>query len=1152
MGEKLGAGPSGRSRSHSLIRLILFAGIFCVAGSAHVTAQRASMDAEFRNPPDSAKPRAWWYWMNANITREGITADLEWMKRTNIAGFQMWDGDLGIPVLVDKPTIWMTPDWKAALHHAAAEAARLHLEMGMGASAGWSETGGPWVKPEEGMKKYAWSETRVIGPSHLMATLSHPPVASGQFQDMESTPTLQKQFPTYYADAAVVAYKVPDDDVRMADLHPKVSCSCGAIDGGLLMDGDLRKAITLPIARDTDRAWIQFELEQPFRVRAVSIANAATETFGTEQIPQGEVQSSQDGSHWKLLLKLPGQTVPPASRSLSAQTYSLPESNARFYRLVFQARSPNLLMASLGVPQSRDPQIAEIEFHSGPRVNDWEDKASFGTLIEQPSTPTAPVGAEQVVSRKDVIDLTSRMHADGTLDWDVPAGRWIILRVGYSLTGVTNHPAIPAGIGLEVDKLSRKHVESYFQRYLEMVSGAAGWQFGKSFRYFTMDSWEAGQGNWTDDMRGEFQRRQGYDMTPYLPVLTGRIVESAEISDAFLWDFRRNIADMLAENYYATATKYLAKFGMGLYAEAMGQSLPTTGDGLLNKGQVSIPMGEFWTPAPDRKERPEYGTDVREASSAAHIYGKQIVAAESFTTLPDVTPWGQSPFYLKLLADEHFAQGINRIFFSTIAHQPFVDDGHKPGLSLGYFGQDYGRNVTWSEQARPWNTYLARCSYLLQKGSYVADVAYFYGEGAPVTVPFWKPLSPLPPTRYGYDYLNADVLLHQTSAKNGQLRLASGMTYRLLVIPTDVRSMSLPVLEKIRELVAGGVVVIGAKPTRSPSLSDGLNANVQVRTLADQVWGKQTVTGEGHAYGKGKVYVGGSVEEILGKLSIAPDFDYETPQSSGSDVNYALPRGDSNADLVFIHRRDNDGDIYFVSTQKRHEFNVRCAFRVAGREPELWHPDTGNIEPAKYRIDNGRTVVNLQMDPGGSLFVIFRKRATSQAQTLPRSRIEKLKTITGPWQVTFPSNWGAPPHIELEQLESWTKSPDEGVKYFSGTATYSKDVDAPKGWFRPGARIVLDLGTVRELAQVSINGEAVGGVLWKPPFRADLTNRLKPGVNRIEVQITNLWPNRMIGDLQPGATRTYTFAGIRPFKKESPLMESGLLGPVEISLVAQH
>ena len=1124
----------------------------------------AAMEEAFRHPPDSAKPRAWWHWMSGNVTQEGITADLEWMHRVGIAGMQMFDGDMGAPLFVKKPVIWMTEDWRSAWHHAAAEADRLHMEMAMAASGGWSETAGPWVNPLQGMKKYVWSETLVEGGSHFSGVLAKPPATVGKFQDLplppprenhpdltlpgaHAQPPLPQRTPTpeVYADAAVVAFPQPEEEAETTAQKPTITCSCGEIDGSILQDGSFARWVEVPYSKDKT-AWVEFAYQEPQPVQSILFGGGPGAAFSGPAIPTGRIEASDDGQQWRTLVELPGAR-PAGSVNIAVRTFSISPIKARFYRLVFQ--QPTLPPAINLPPGFVMPplRISEIRFYAAPRVQHWEDKASFGLYTPGSVPEGAEVQSGEAIDPSQVIDLTSKMQPDGTLDWDPPAGKWIVLRLGYGITGEVNHPATPAATGLEVDKLSKKDVQDYVEKYVQMISSTAGPYFGKSFRYFLMDSWEAGQENWTEQMMQEFQHRRGYAMTKYLPVLTGRIVGSRAQSEAFLWDFRRTQADMLAENHYGVATKYFSKFGVGLYAEAMGVGMPTTGDGLLNKGNVSIPMGEFWTPLPNQKYLPVYDADVREASSAAHIYGKPLAATESFTTRPNVTPWGQSPFYLKGLADQTFAAGINRIVFHTSDLQPFVDDAHKPGMTLGPYGQDYTRNITWAEQAVAWNTYLARCSYLLQQAKPVSDVAYFYGEDAPATVPFWKKIDPEPPTHYDFDYVNADVLLHGATASPGHLRLASGMRYRLLVLPNDLHQLTVPLLRSIHSLVEQGAVLLGPKPESSPSLADGSNAAAEVNKLADDLWGTGDDTATGHSFGKGKVYSGKSIEDVLAAEKVPQDFSWSEPTNVGEDVPYPLPSGGFDRDLVFIHRADNDSEIYFIATQDHHPFDVKATFRVDGRIPRLWHPDTGETEPVSYSTDSDRITVPLHFDAFGSVFVVF-QRWGGPARNLHKeaSAGTDFQGIGGPWKVTFPPNLGAPAEADFSSLTSWATNSNPGIKYFSGTATYHTQLDVPDEWLQAGERVQLNLGAVREMAEVSINGKPVGGILWKPPFVLDVTADLHPGSNELAVKVTNLWPNRMIGDLQPGVARTYTWTDFRPFKADSPLLDSGLLGPVTL------
>jgi hypothetical protein len=1005
------------------------------------------------------------------------------------------------------------------------------------------------------MKKVVWSETTLSGPRRFTGALPKPPSNNGPFQGMMNAPALgfppERDLPGAkpmaaeapaapdtpgYAQNRVQAVRVPQCDASATGARPRVTTAVAGVDAALLTDGEFGKTVTVGVPEGAAETWVQLEYSQPYRARAFTFAGAPAMQFvGAPPVPEGRLESSDDGRSWNTLVTLPGPGHPV--HHFAARTYSFEPTTARFYRVVMRRPAPSGFGAMLGVPAAKGITISELALHASPRVNRWEEKAQYGLVADYGDSIATPE-TEEAIAASDVVDITARMRKDGTLDWQVPAGKWTVLRMGYSLLGTKNHPASPEATGFEVDKLNRAHVASYFQHYTGQIRGALGPLYGKSFRYLLLDSYEAGMENWTDDMIAQFRARRGYDPTKYLPVLTGRVVESAEASDKFLWDFRRTIADLFSDNHYGVAADALKAQGLGLYAEAMGAEYPTSGDALQAKGRVTIPMAEFWTPGPNADDTPAHFTDMKEASSAAHTYGKPIVAAESFTTMPPpiVPAFAQSPYYLKRLADRALAHGINRFVIHTSVHQPFVDEEHKPGMTLGFFGQHFSRNSTYAEQSVAWTTYLARASHLLQQGRFVGDLLYFNGEGAPNTVPYWRPVDPAPPQGYDYDWISAELLLKQLKYEGGQLSLPSGMRYRALVLPADVHELTLPMARKLRDLVNAGAIVIAPPPTGTPSLSDGAGADSSVREIAAQVWGDidgQNTTS--NKYGIGKVYWGLPVADVLTAERIAPDVTL---------------RAANDAKLAWIHRRTPDADIWFVANQQERPERVTASFRVAGKAAELWDPATGESTPAAYTSSNARTEVPLELDPYGSTFVVFRRATTATQRTIAPSTRSPLATASGPWTVTFQPGRGAPAEpVRFDALTSWTKSSDAGVRYFSGTASYVTELDLPSTAFRSGSRVELDLGAVKEIAEVLVNGKPVGGVLWKPPYRADITSALTRGVNRVEVRVTNLRPNRMIGDLQPGVTQTYTFTDFRPFTKDSPLMESGLLGPVRVDLV---
>jgi len=1090
----------------------------------------------FRNPPDSAKPRVWWHWMNGNITKEGIKLDLEWMQRVGIGGFQNFDAALNTPKLVDHRLVYMTPEWQDAFRYATELADRLGLEEAIAGSPGWSESGGPWVKPNQGMKKVVWSETRVEGGKPFSGVLPHPPTVSGPFQNVPLFDFLAlisgqtpEAAPVFYADSAVVAYRAPESDVPVSALRPTITSSGGNLDLSVLTDGDLVKTTALPKAPAGQRAWIQYEFSAPETMRAVTLAfhdpaAAMANRFGAAP-PVADLEASDDGQNFRKLADIPNDGA-------VEHTIAFSPASARFFRVNFTDKPPsgfrtmpfdveNPFGDFSAVKPGPNFQISELVLHPGARVSRFEEKAGFANLRSFDSFSTPPVAARDAIPKSDIVDLTSKLHPDGTLDWTPPAGHWVVLRFGCSLTGVTNHPASPEGTGLEVDKLSREYVREYMNTYLDNYRGAVGPLMGKrGLQYVINDSWEAGTANWTDNLITEFTRRRGYDPVPWLPVLAGRVIESAEASEEFLWDFRETLGDMLAEYHYDQITDILHQRGMGHYGESHEEGRAFIGDGMEVKRSNDVPMSAMWTQKPGvNKEQYGYDADIRESASVAHIYGQNLVAAESLTAASGA--WAWSPATLKPTADKEMAMGLNRFVIHTSVHQPLVDK--KPGLALGPFGQWFNRNETWAELAKPWVSYLARSSYLLQQGKFVADIAYFYGEDSNITAIYGDHF-PDVPAGYNFDYVNADALIHKFSVAGPSLITPSGMSYRILALDPRSKQMSLPVLKKINELVEAGAIVVGAKPENTPSLADN---QAEFHSLADKLWG----AGIGASTGNGKVYGSQKLADVLETLNIGRDFEYEKPTP--------------DTDILFVHRKLADGDLYFVDNRNDRAEAFDAAFRVQGKSAELWHPDTGQIEPASYQFADGRTRVPLRLEPWGTVFVVFRQAATASSRTVPTVLEEALRTVEGPWDVAFQPDRGAPPRITLDKLTSWHQNSDAGVKYFSGTASYTKTIQARAEWFKPRARLWIDLGTVKNLAEVSVNRKNLG-IVWKAPYQVDATGALKPGTNRVEIKVTNGWANRIIGDRQPGVTKTYTFTSPKFYKADAPLQPSGLLGPVRV------
>ena len=1096
-----------------------------VGSSASGGAQQDELLRGFIDPPNGARPRVWWHWMNGNISTDGIKLDLDWMHRVGLGGVTIFEGAINTPQVVPQRLIYMTPEWKQAFNTAVTTARGFGMEVAIASSPGWSETGGPWVPAAQGMKKMVWSATRVEGGKPFNGALAHPPQVDGTFQNFpvagrrapDGTVTTP---PEFYADTAVIAYKIPQGDEPQAELNPTVTSSGGKVNVPALSDGDVDTiALGLPIEPRGDGQWVQFDYGHPQTIQAVTLASLgdAISVFDHESraIPPF-VEASDDGANFRKVADIPFSSIVQRTIAFDAVT-------ARYFRVVFP-------MQPAGVPM-HDERITELVLASGARVSEFEKRAGFANARNFYAIDDPKVAPQYIVPQGDVIDLTSKMRADGTLDWTPPAGEWMVLRIGYSLTGHENGPAPAEATGLEVDKLNREFVKNYMDGYLKMYADTVGARMmgAKGISYLLTDSIEVGPQNWTDHILDEFQKRRGYDPRPWLPALTGVVIKSTEDTDRFLWDFRRTISQLLAENHYGEIAEDLHSHGMRYYGEALEYHRPSLGDDMEMRSKTDVPMGAMWTwagsPGPDF----DYISDLRGAASVAHIYGQNLVGAESMTSRGPA--WSFSPNNLKKVADLEFALGVNRFEIHESTHQPVPDMA--PGLTLGPFGLWFNRNNTWAEEAKPWVTYLARCSYLLQQGHYDADVAYFYGEEGPLTAVFgWKPIEDAP-DGYGFDFVNSDVVLHELQLKDGRLVTPGGTSYRILYLGGRSQRMTLPVLRQIENLVKQGAVVVGNRPVDSPSLADD---EKEFQRVADELWGKKAATNHDmRRVGKGRVYAGASANEVLASLGVPKDFEYNKPEADTT--------------LMFLHRKLSYGEIYFVDNRQDRAENLEVTFRVDGKAPELWDAATGEKQAASYRIASGRTTVPLHLDPYGTTFVVFREPATLAAWEAP---VKHETVVSGldnalnhDWKVRFEANLGAPATASFDQLASWSENSDVGIKYFSGTATYAKTIDVPADAITRGQHVWLDLGDVRDLAEVFVNGKDLGCV-WKTPFRIDVTGALTPGKNEIAINVTNLWVNRLIGDQQPWSLKKYAFADFLPYRANSPLLPAGLLGPVQL------
>lgn len=1113
------------------IKLVMMKKIFVFSAaillsSAALAQTKDSIYKNFQTPPNSAMPRVWWHWMNGNITIDGIRKDLEWMHRVGIGGFQNFDASLMTPQIVEKRLTYMTPDWKNAFRFTTKLADSLHLEMAIAGSPGWSESGGPWVKPQDGMKKFVWTETRVkSGASNIK--LAQPPGTTGPFQNIAKQAGFGETVdpskdPVFYKDVAVVAYKLPAADKSLSDLGATVTSSGGNFSLQQLTDGDVGTSVLLPRDSVNGFAWIQFSFPQAQTIKAITIVGGGEPGMfgqGAAATDNRKLEVSDDGINFKFVCN-----IPPGA--ILEQTLAIPATTAKYFRVAVKNPPPqmNALAAMVGmdVKPVTPPgtEIAEINLHTADVIDRFEEKAAFAPVGNLNAKMTAT--SSDVVATNDIIDLTAKMNADGTLNWIPPSGgsEWKIIRFGYSLLGIDNHPASPEATGPEVDKLDPVAVKNYFENYLDQYKDATGGLMGTKggLQFMITDSWEAGAQNWTANLPAEFQKRRGYNIIPWLPALTGGIVKSADESEKFLFDFRKTLSEMVAEYHYDALTKILAARGMKRYTESHEDGRALIADGMDVKRTAAIPMSALWTPNPfiNQNDQTKHTVDIRESASVAHIYGQNLVAAESLTALGiGGTAWSYDPENLKPSVDLELASGLNRFVIHCSPHQP-VDD-KIPGLGLGPFGQWYTRHETWAEQAVVWNAYLSRSSYMLQQGKFVADIVYYYGEDNNVTNLFGKK-PPAIPEGFNYDYINADALINKLSVRDGKLVTPSGMSYRVLVLDSNATRMSLAVLRKINALVKAGATVTGVKPTTPLGLAD---ATDEFSKLVNDTWSSSNA----------KVTEGKSLSDVL---NITPDFTYSKPQSTTK--------------LLYVHRKTNDRDIYWVNSRTSDVQDIEATFRVTGKIPELWFAETGKTEPLSYSIANGVTKVKLHMEPNDAFFVVFKNTAITNTVELPALKVNELATIEGSWNVNFQEKRGAPATATFDKLVSYTDNSDAGIKYFSGTAAYTKTITAPADWFKKDEELWLNLGDVKNIAEVIVNGKSFG-IIWKKPFRINVTGALKQGDNKIEIRVTNLWVNRLIGDAQPNVTNKITYTTMPFYQANSKLLPSGLLGPVKIMSV---
>ncbi|MDR1723201.1 MAG: glycosyl hydrolase [Tannerella sp.] len=762
---------------------------------------------------------------------------------------------------------------------------------------------------------------------------------------------------------------------------------------------------------------------------------------------------------------------------------------------------------------------------------------------------------DKAIKKSEIKDITALMQPDGTLKWDVPEGKWTVMRFGRRNNGAVTRPAPRPGLGMEADKCDTlamsRHLDRFIGelfRYNNMPGGS------KALETIHIDSWEMGAQNWTPRFREEFTNRRGYDPQPYYPAYVGLIVENRETTERFLWDMRQTIMELIVENHISYTKEYAHRYGLQLSIEPYDMNPASD---LELAAAADMPMCEFWSPG-------GYNTSFStgEGASVAHLLGQNVVPAEAFTAHLDA--WRQHPASVKNQGEWAFAAGVNRLMYHTYQHQ-CLPDNVKPGMTMGPYGVHWDRNQTWWHLSDAYHSYVARCQFMLQQGRTVADILYLALEGAPnvfrapASAYVENPLETMTPDRRGYNFDGCPPsMLYSAKVEDGRVVFPSGATYQALVLPV-YETMTPGLLGKIRDLVNEGATVVGLPPLMSPSLSDYPACDKEIKDMATELWGGYDFPDGivARQFGKGRIVWGNDltntdnlyphyevVAKLLGETS-PPDFETTAP-------------------VRYTHRTTAREEIYFVSNSTDNQVNAICKFRVASDiKPELWNPVTGDTRALpEYSELAGQTEIPLKFDAYEGYFIVFRQQQGKSDSKYNFPEIRQIAVLDKPWKISFDPKWGGPSEVIFDQLTDWSINPDEGIKYYSGSAFYRQTFDLPDD--ANAKTLYLDLGKVCNMAHVKLNGQDLGTV-WTSPWRVEITKAVKPSNNELEIEVVNLWANRLIGDEQKpddgikdgkwpewllnGAPRSggrYTFASYRHYKKDSPLTESGLLGPVRI------
>ncbi len=1071
--------------------ILLYGTMFC--GDPHGMPQNdfQNIQTGFITPHDSNSVWCYWYWIGDDISKEGITKDLEAMKEVGIGA--AFIGNIN-PEEVDGPVPILSEDWWDHMVHAVNEGKRIGVDIGSFNCPGWSMSGGPWVKPEMAMRHIVFSETDLSGPSKVQIKLKK---QGDEFQDLYVL-----AFPNIAADKTVLNNK--NASIK---INPYIKNATA------LIDGDESSSAFFDAA--SKEYIIDIKTGESITARSIQLFpgkvgfNAQCELYA---LIDGEYKTIKSFS-----FERQNTNVNVGPDRFGVVAIGLPEVQSNAFRLVCKNE---------GRMWRSDVGFSEIKISEEPVLERFVEK-KLGKMFPSPLPEWDSYIWENQEKLSDtnlkvedqrILNVTENMDEDGILSWEVPEGDWTVMRFGMVPTGTTNAPSAPQGKGYEIDKASSEIARFHFAQYIGELMNRVPEENRSALKYVIADSYEQGSQNWTDGFEQRFAEKFGYDPKNYLPVFAGKVVNSVDESNRFLWDLRRAIADEVAYEYVGGLREVSNEHNLKLWLENYGHwGFPS--EFLMYGGQSNLVAGEFWN------EGTLGDIECKSGSSAAHIYGKPVTSAEAFTASGKA--YLRHPALLKRRGDWSFTEGINHFVLHLYIHQP--DDQRIPGVNA-WFSTEFNRHNTWFKQSKSWIDYLRRCQHLLQQGQYVADVCYFIGEDAPMMT---GARNPELPKGYSYDYINAEVILQRLTVQNGKFTLPDGTSYSVMVLPPQ-KTMRPELLAKIEELVEQGGVIFGQPPDSSPSLSNYPECDEQIRSIAQKLWGAKKEASTGiKKYGGGYVVDDLDLETTLKSLEINKDVEI------GNDVP-----------VLWTHRSMPGMEIYFLTNQSEHVVNFEPSFRVSGLKPQLWDAVTAEIRMLnKYIERNGRTSVPIRMEAHQSWFVVFTNNSENVAKGYEHNfpGFQTIKEIDGEWDVDFMNKEIGPKSpVIFESLIDWSSSDNEKIKYYSGTAKYETSFEL--GSIPDGGELFINLGKVEVMARVKINDKDLGGV-WMSPYRINATGYLMTGVNKIEIEVVNLWRNQLIKDKKLPIEERYTWHLVDDIRPDETLHSSGLLGPVTIEVI---